>query len=336
MSWGPHLHLTWCWSTPASCYTVLSGLSLGQQAILLWASVLDSAIIPQKPNNWCCLTVIMRMSQLRRTTRGWGEPEQDVRTSNWRPTHHSHAEQQSWGIPRTKVSSPASCVDIPYRITCSSLTNLNVSSAMRRRTSRCLATCSRSQLAVHKRVGSFVTTLTCSSCSSTGHRLRLIGRTSSWRSGRHGDWHTRNCGQVGGQEWPAARHARHFRRCHRLLPLRQGKEKKLPPTDNNLQLPVLRANLQMIRWKTADHRHPPVDARDIRRFGWDVKEGRVVTPSVSNAPVAPQWLLHVVSCSCSTERKACSLKRCSCRSAGLSCMEYCYWEGEMRAAVPSS
>ena len=29
-----HLHLTWCWSTPASCCTMLSGLSLGQQAIL--------------------------------------------------------------------------------------------------------------------------------------------------------------------------------------------------------------------------------------------------------------------------------------------------------------
>ena len=29
-----HLHLTWCWSTSASCCTMLSGLSLGQQAIL--------------------------------------------------------------------------------------------------------------------------------------------------------------------------------------------------------------------------------------------------------------------------------------------------------------
>ena len=61
--------------------------------------------------------------------------------------------------------------------------------------------------------------------------------------------------------------------------------KKLPPTDNNLQLNVLRAHLQMMLWKAADKRHPPVDARDIRRFGWDVKEGGVVTPSVSNAPV---------------------------------------------------
>ena len=49
--------------------------------------------------------------------------------------------------------------------------------------------------------------------------------------------------------------------------------KKLPPTDNNLQLYVLRAHLQIMLWKAADKRHPPVDALAIRCFGWDVKEG---------------------------------------------------------------
>ena len=63
--------------------------------------------------------------------------------------------------------------------------------------------------------------------------------------------------------------------------------------------------------------------------------GGVVTPSVSNAPVAPQGLLDVVSCSCSAEREPGSENRCSCHSAGLSCTEYCYCEGEMRVAVPS-
>ena len=52
--------------------------------------------------------------------------------------------------------------------------------------------------------------------------------------------------------------------------------------------------------------HPPFDARDIRRFGWDVKEGGVVTASVSNAPLASRGLLDVVGCMCSAERKACS------------------------------
>ena len=58
--------------------------------------------------------------------------------------------------------------------------------------------------------------------------------------------------------------------------------------------------------------------------------GGVVTPSVSNAPVAPQGLLDVLSCSCSAEQKVCREKRCSCHSAGLSCTEYCCCEGEMR------
>ena len=106
--------------------------------------------------------------------------------------------------------------------------------------------------------------------------------------------------------------------------------KKLPPTDDNLQLYVLQAHLQMMLWKAADKRHPPVDARDIRRFGWDVKEGGVVTTSVSNAPVASHGLLDVVSCSCSAERKACSEKRCICHCAGLSGVQW-----ETRAAVPS-
>ena len=40
--------------------------------------------------------------------------------------------------------------------------------------------------------------------------------------------------------------------------------------------------------------------------GMSSKEGGVVKPTVSNAPVAPHGLLDVVSCSCSAERKACS------------------------------
>ena len=95
--------------------------------------------------------------------------------------------------------------------------------------------------------------------------------------------------------------------------------KKLPPTDSNLQLHVLRARLQMMLWKEADQSHPPVDTRDIRSFGWDVKKGGVLTPYVSNAQVALHGLLDVERCNCSAERKTCSEKRCSCHSAGLSC-----------------
>ena len=95
--------------------------------------------------------------------------------------------------------------------------------------------------------------------------------------------------------------------------------KKLPPTDSNLNPHMLRAHLQMMLLKAADQGNPPLDPRDIHRFGWDVKEGGVVTPSVSNAPVALHGLLDVVRCSYSAKRNACSEKRCSYHSAGLSC-----------------
>ena len=45
--------------------------------------------------------------------------------------------------------------------------------------------------------------------------------------------------------------------------------------------------------------------RNIANFGWNI-EGSVITPAVSTAPVAPQTLLDVVSCSCTAECKACS------------------------------
>ena len=80
--------------------------------------------------------------------------------------------------------------------------------------------------------------------------------------------------------------------------------KKLPPTYSNLQLHMLRAHLQMMLWKAAYERHTPVDAHNIRHFGWNVKDGGVVTPPMSNAPVAPHELLDVVSCNCSAARKA--------------------------------
>ena len=102
--------------------------------------------------------------------------------------------------------------------------------------------------------------------------------------------------------------------------------KKLPPTDANLKLHVLRAHLQMLLWKAADQRDPPEEAQNIVNFGWNI-EGSTITPAVSSMPVAPHALLDVVSCSCTAAGKACSNTRCSCNSAGLSCTDYCMCEG---------
>ena len=109
--------------------------------------------------------------------------------------------------------------------------------------------------------------------------------------------------------------------------------KKLPPTDANLQLHAFRAHLQMLLWKAVDQRDPPEATRDITNFGWSIA-GSTITPAISTAPVAPQVLLDVVSCSCTTEGKACSGARCSCNSAGLSCTDYCKCEGGVTCCSP--
>ena len=70
----------------------------------------------------------------------------------------------------------------------------------------------------------------------------------------------------------------HSYRCHKKPP----PLKKLPPTDANLQLHVLRAHLQMILWKAADQRDPPEEARNIANFGWNI-ERSAITPAVSTA-----------------------------------------------------
>ena len=65
----------------------------------------------------------------------------------------------------------------------------------------------------------------------------------------------------------------HFYRGHKKPP----PLKKLPPTDANLLLHVLRAHLQMLLWKAADQRDPRVEDRDIANFGWNI-EGSAITP----------------------------------------------------------
>ena len=102
--------------------------------------------------------------------------------------------------------------------------------------------------------------------------------------------------------------------------------KKLPPTDANLMLHVLRAHHQMLLWKAADKHDPPQETENIVNFKWNIK-GSTVMPAISTTSVAPQALLDIVSCNCVAQGKACSSLRCSCHSAGLSCTNYCKCEG---------
>ena len=55
--------------------------------------------------------------------------------------------------------------------------------------------------------------------------------------------------------------------------------------------------------------------------------GAIHAQLVSTAPVASQAPLDIVGCRCTAECKACSGTRYSSNSAGLSCTDYCKYEG---------
>ena len=104
--------------------------------------------------------------------------------------------------------------------------------------------------------------------------------------------------------------------------------KTLPPTDVNLAYHILRAYYQIMLWKAADQQIPP--AVDIATYWWELVSGAgcVPTPRIARGPAAPPALMDVINCQCKAVGKACSSHACSCHSAGLSCMPYCYCVGE--------
>lgn len=101
--------------------------------------------------------------------------------------------------------------------------------------------------------------------------------------------------------------------------------KTLPPTERNMYLHGQRAHLQVQLWKAADRPHPP--ALDITKFGWNLKEGEIVMPSLDASPVGPPALLDIVSCCCKAGLKPCTTGKCSCAAASLACTSYCFCKG---------
>ena len=77
----------------------------------------------------------------------------------------------------------------------------------------------------------------------------------------------------------------------------------LPPTEANLLFHMKRIHVQVTLWKAADRQGPPI--LDITKFGWDMKSG-LPSPSLDTGPVAPDGLIDIISCGCTTSGKACS------------------------------
>jgi hypothetical protein len=97
----------------------------------------------------------------------------------------------------------------------------------------------------------------------------------------------------------------------------------LPPTFANLLQHVLRAHLQVMLWKAANHHAPPDESIDIINFGWEYKDG-IPIPAISHSDLAPSELIDVIKCQCKVQGKMCSNEVCSCHKEHISCTSYCY------------
>ena len=88
---------------------------------------------------------------------------------------------------------------------------------------------------------------------------------------------------------------------------------RLPPTESSTKYHCRRVYFQIMVWTENDG---DMNAED---WGWKVQNNQYV-PIMSNEPAAPESLLQMVRCQCTT---ACQTKRCSCRRYGLPCTLAC-------------
>ena len=77
--------------------------------------------------------------------------------------------------------------------------------------------------------------------------------------------------------------------CSKLFP----KVMALPPTSANLLQLALRAYLQTMLWKVADHQGPHNESADITHFGWEIRDD-IPIPVIAQGDAAPRELIDVI------------------------------------------
>ena len=78
-----------------------------------------------------------------------------------------------------------------------------------------------------------------------------------------------------------------------------------PPTSANLLQHALRAHLQTMLWKAADHQGPPNESADITYFGWEIRDD-IPIPVIAQGDPAPPELIDVIQCQCRAQGEKCS------------------------------
>ena len=110
----------------------------------------------------------------------------------------------------------------------------------------------------------------------------------------------------------------HFRN----LKPNQGVE-KLPPTQGAMHEHIKRAHLQCKIWRQTLIPDPTIP--DPIVLGWYRGTSDNLLPLLTKLPIAPDSLLQLVKCTCTTSR---CLRRCSCREHDIPCTELCGCHGE--------
>lgn len=94
----------------------------------------------------------------------------------------------------------------------------------------------------------------------------------------------------------------------------------LPPTSEAFKQHVFRAHFQAAIWRSALQPDPP--ALSPLQYGWMKSPTANMLepiPLPSSVSVAPDYVLKMIKCGCDS----CSTARCSCRTAHVSCSEFC-------------
>lgn len=96
---------------------------------------------------------------------------------------------------------------------------------------------------------------------------------------------------------------------------KQVQPKVLPPTSAAAKYHSFRVYYQVQEWACLG-----IDLELMpEEWGWYLHQGQLL-PTQTDIPPAPEDLLNVIRCSCTTD---CATQRCSCRKVGLSCTSAC-------------
>ena len=100
----------------------------------------------------------------------------------------------------------------------------------------------------------------------------------------------------------------------------------MPPTAGALYEHILHAHLKANIWNQDVIIHPVIP--DACQLGWSKEDGRL-RPILSEKQVAPEAVVELIRCTCSTS--GCSRNTYTCKRHNLECTELCNCKAEVGA-----